>query len=541
MTSRGTDPDQLTRHSTSGFATAQAYSSQVFVPDGLQESTDFPPPGQFPFTRGFNELGYREHPWEIEMYAGFGSPEEANRRYRFLLENGATGGVSIALDLPTQIGYDSDAPLSEGEVGRTGVALDCFSDFEVLFEGVDLPTVGHVFTTANCIAPVFYAWMWTFCHRHQVDAKAFRLQIQNDPIKEYVARGTYFLPPDAAVRLATDVVVHSHVATPRWLPMSVSGSHMKQAGASPAQEAAFTIANAIAYMEDVERKGVPLRDFNPTLELHFCTDMDFFEEIAKYRAVRRAWSEIARDRFGVGPDKLAFRLHAATSGLPLTAQQPMNNIARITLQALAQILGGVEATRTASWDEALAIPTQDSAKLSVRINQIIADETGIPDTTDPLGGSYYVEHLTSQIHRVVVEEVRKIDAIGGALAAVANGYYAEALGRGAYEAQRALDDGRRIVVGVNRHVEEEGVSYPRFRIDEDGELRQCARLRAMRAARDQGAVRRALEELETICRGTTNVMPAVIAAVEADATIGEICDTWRAVFGEYQAGRVNIG
>ncbi len=520
--------------SSSGFETAEYCDGKGLREAQVHEQADYPPPGTYPFTRGFSADGFRRRFWSWEMYAGFGGAEEANRRYRFLLDNGATGGVSIALDLPTQIGYDSDHPMAAGEVGRMGVALDSYADIDNLFRGVDLAEAGHVFSTANCIGPIMYAWVYTYCKRNGIDPASFRLQIQNDPIKEYYARGTHFLPIEPAVRLATDVVSFSYQHTPAWLPISVSGSHMKQAGGSPAQEAAFTVANAIAYMEDVERKGLPLRDVNPILELHFCTDMDFFEEVAKYRAVRRAWSEIAVGRFGVDDEsRLPFRLHAATSGAPLTAQQPMNNIARITLQALAQILGGVEATRTASWDEALAIPTENAAALSLRINQIIAHETGVPDSTDPLGGSFYVEHLTSKIHAFILEEVKKIDEMGGAVAAAMNGYYAGELARGAYEQQLALDGGERVVVGVNAYAGQEEVPYKRFAIDEDSERGEVDKVKRFRDGRDSAAVDAALVALADVCAGSDNVMPAVISAVEVGATVGEISDVWRRVFGEY--------
>jgi methylmalonyl-CoA mutase N-terminal domain/subunit len=514
------------RRSSSNFVTAPHYTVSDADPAP-------PPPGVFPFTRGFRPEGYRRKFWDWEMYAGFGSPEEANRRYRFLLDNGATGGVSVALDLPTQIGYDSDDGMALGEVGRVGVAVDSYADFEQLLEGVDLASVGHVFSTANAIGPIFYAWMLTYCRRHDVDPGSFRLQIQNDPIKEYYARGTHFLPIEAAVRLATDTVVYSHANTPNWLPISVSGSHMKQAGASPALEAAFTIANAIAYLEEVQRKGVEVKSFNPSLELHFCTDMDFFEEVAKYRAVRQAWSEIAAQRFDVPPDRMEFRLHAATSGLPLTAQQPMNNIARITLQALAQILGGCDGTRTASWDEALGIPTEEAAALSLRINQVIAHETGVPDVTDPLGGSYYVEALTRQIRDVIVGEIARIDAMGGALAAVRSGYYSRCLAEGAYEQQQDLESGRRVIVGVNGYRTDDHVVYARFRHDETSEQRQVDRLQRHRAGRDEGPFAATLRDLEDASASDDNVVPAVISAVEAGATIGEISGCWRKVMGEH--------
>jgi len=523
--------DPAPQRSTNGFDIDPYYDGPP-----SSASATAPPPGTYPFTRGFNDEGYRERVWGMEMYAGFGDPEQANRRYRLLLENGATGGVSIALDLPTQIGYDSDHPMAAGEVGRSGVALDTFSDVERLFEGVDLSEAGHVFTTANSIAPVAYAWVYLYCQRHGVDPASFTLQIQNDPIKEYVARGTQFLPVEAAVRLAADVVLFSHENTPRWLPISVSGSHMKQAGASPALEAAFTIANAITYMTEVEKRGLPLSEFNPTLELHFCTEMDLFDEIAKYRAVRRAWSEIARTRFGVPDDRMAFRLHAATSGAPLTMQQPTNNIARITLQVLAQVLGGIDAGRTASWDEALAIPSESAAITSLRVNQIIAHESGVRNTVDPLGGSYYIESLTQQTYDVIMREVEKIDEMGGSIAAVYNGYIGTRLADGAYDQQLALEKEERYVVGVNRQVQDDEVKPPRFKIDESSEQRKIEQLKAVRASRDDSAVRTALLELERVCRADENVMTAVVAAVAADATIGEICDVWRAVFGEFTGG-----
>jgi methylmalonyl-CoA mutase N-terminal domain/subunit len=526
------------QRSSSGFVTEMYYDSEMLRRDGVEELRGYPPPGCFPYTRGFSPHGYRERFWAWEMYAGFGSSEEANRRYRFLLENGATGGISVALDLPTQLGYDSDDPMAVSEVGRNGVALDCLGDVEEMLSGVDLAAAGHVFSTANCIGPVFYAWILCHCRRHGIDVSSFRLQIQNDPIKEYVARGTHFLPIEAAVRLATDVVVYSHQVTPTWLPISVSGSHMKQAGASPAQEAAFTIANAVAYLEDVAAKGLSLDEFEPNLELHFCTDMDFFEEVAKYRAVRRAWSQLAVQRFGVRPDRVPFRLHAATSGLPLTAQQPMNNITRITLQVLAQVLGGVEATRTASWDEALAIPTEEAAVLSLRINQVIAHETGVAATTDPLGGSFYVEALTERIARVIGEELEKIDAMGGALEAVHSGYYAKALSKGAYEQQCALERNERVVVGVNRYQQEQQIAYPRFKTDETSEARQVARLRRHRQTRDGAAAQAALAAMRVVCGTSENVVPSVVAAVDAGATIGEIAAVWRETFGEFAATNV---
>jgi methylmalonyl-CoA mutase, N-terminal domain len=530
--SRAADDDVRAeeRRSTSGYVTDRYYDTPLHPA----------PPGSFPFTRGFTEIGYRREPWAREMYAGFGSATEANRRYRFLIENGATGGVSIALDLPTQIGYDSDDPMALGEVGRIGVALDSYSDIDDLFSGLDLARAGHVFSTANCIGPVVYAWMLVYCNRHDIDPASFHLQLQNDPIKEYVARGTHFLPIEAAVRLATDVVVYSSKQTPGWLPISVSGSHMKQAGATPMQEAAFTLANALTYLDLARDKGLSVPDFHRSLEFHFCTDMDFFEEVAKYRAVRQVWSKIARERYQVPDEQLAFRLHAATSGLPLTAQQPHNNIARITLQALAQVLGGVVATRTASWDEALGIPTEGAAKTSLRINQIMAYETGIPYATDPLGGSYYVESLTARMAQSIESEIEKIVDMGGAIAAVESGYYSEKLAAGAYQQQRDLDDDKRIVIGINKWAQDEPASHPRFVQKDDPEERQVARVRAARLRRDEAACRAALGNLRDSCASADNIVPAVMAAVEVNCTLGEIANVWRDCFGEYRETRLVI-
>jgi methylmalonyl-CoA mutase, N-terminal domain len=536
----GNDPIEE-RRSTSGYLTGLFYDAPTAdSATSPSAGREVPPPGEFPFTRGFSQIGYRREPWAREMYAGFGSAEEANRRYRFLIDNGATGGVSIALDLPTQIGYDSDDPMALGEVGRMGVALDSYSDVDDLFAGLDLAQAGHVFSTANCIGPIVYAWMLTYCRRHDVDPASFDLQLQNDPIKEYVARGTHFLPIEAAVRLATDVIVYSSTVTPNWLPVSVSGSHMKQAGASPMQEGAFTLANGLTYLDVARDKGLSVPEFHRSLEFHFCTDMDFFEEIAKYRAVRQVWSEIAREHYGVPDDQLEFRLHAATSGLPLTAQQPHNNIARITLQALAQVLGGVAATRTASWDEALGIPTEGAAKTSLRINQIMAYETGIPDVTDPLGGSYYLETLTAQMVDSMREEIEKIVAMGGAIAAVESGYYADKLAGGAYQQQRDLDSGKRSVIGINRWAEPEPAAHPRFAQKDDPERRQVQRLRAARENRDAERCQRALEDVRDACRGTGNVMPAMLVAADAGCTLGEVANVWRAVFGEYREMRLVI-
>lgn len=499
--------------------------------DGFSTLNDLGLPGDFPYTRAESPAGYRHELWSWEFYAGFGSAKDANRRYRYLLEQGSTGGVSIALDLPTQIGMDSDHPLAAREIGRAGVAIDSLQDVLDIFEGIRLADARKIFTTGNCIGPIACAWFYCLAEARGEKPGDVVVTIQNDPLKEYVARGTQFLPVPAAAELACDVVEFCTREGLPWYPISVSGSHMKQAGGTCAQEAAFTLANAIGYVDRLRQRGVAVESFAPSVELHFCTDMDFFEEIAKYRVIRRVWAEILKERYGV--EGVAPRLHAATSGLPLTAQQPKNNLIRITLQALAQVLGGVAQTRTASYDEALAIPSEDAVKLAIRTNQIIGYETGVADTVDPLGGSYYVEWLTRSMHEEVRDILAKVDELGGAVAAVETGYFAEALAEGAYRQQRELEEGRRIIVGVNAFTEPEEAEIKTFKLDPDVAERQLDRLRRFRAARDQHAWQTAMDQLRRDLSNRMNCVPSVIGAIRAGATVGEVGEAWREAFGEF--------
>ena len=512
----------------------------VYTPadlEGFSYEEELGMPGESPYTRGASATGYRKQLWSWEFYAGFGSAEDANARYRYLLESGATGGVSIALDLPTQIGMDSDHPLAAREVGRVGVALDTLDDVRRMFEGIDLKQAGKIFTTGNAIGPIACAWFHCLAEERGEDPHDVIVTIQNDPLKEYVARGTQFLPVPASVRCAGDVIEFCAERDLPWFPISVSGSHMQQAGGTCAQEAAFTIANATAYADEVASRG--LTGFAPLMELHFCTDMEFFEEVAKYRVVRRIWTEVLAERYGIVDQPP--RLHAVTSGLPLTAQQPKNNIVRITLQALAQILGGVPQTRTASYDEALAIPAEDAVKLSIRTNQIIAHETGIPNTVDPLGGSYYLESLTRSMYKEVREILDTVEEMGGAIVAVESGWFRERLAEGAYEQERRLEDGDRVVVGVNEFVEDDSQELKLFKLDAEAAERQKARLAAFKRDRDQGPWEQSLERLTKVLEGKENSVPAVIEAVRAGATVGEICDRYRAVFGEYRPEVEHLG
>ncbi len=519
---------------SSGIEIKAVYTPADLEAAGWRYEADSGFPGEAPWTRGFTPGGYRKELWEIEMYAGFGSAEDANKRYRYLLDNGSTGGVSIALDLPTQIGLDPDHPLARDEVGQIGVALTSLKDIEIMFDGIPLDQAGHVFTTANCIGPVAVAWFLALAEMRGADPNSFVLQVQNDPIKEYIARGTQFVPIEAAVKLSTDVVQYVADNVPAWLPISISGSHMKQAGATTVQEAAFTICNGIAYIETCLAKGMRIDDFGHQIELHYCTEMDFFEEVAKYRATRKVWTRLVRERFGGTTDRAQhFRLHAATSGRPLTAQQPLNNISRITLQALAQILGGCEQTRTASYDEALGIPTELAARTSIRVNQIIGHETGIPYTVDPLGGSYYVEALTREFEDRIWETIRKVDDMGGAIAAAKAGWFQRQLAQGAYREQCRVESGEQVVVGVNAFKSSEPQPAQIFKVNPNAAERQLAKLLELRTTRDQKAVDRTLARLRADCAEGVNVMPAMIEAVKVFATIGEIGQLWREVYGEY--------
>ena len=526
---------------SSGFEAQPLYTPLDLESRGWSYEKDVGFPGQEPWVRGLHPAGYRRELWKLEMYAGFGSAEDANERYRYLIEQGSTGGVSIALDLPTQIGLDSDDPMAVDEVGQIGVSLSSLADVERMFDGIPLDQVGRIFTTANCIGPIAAAWFLVLAEKQGVDPSEFVVQIQNDPIKDYIARGTQFLPIEAAVKLSADVVEHLNHAAPNWLPISISGSHMKQAGSTVVQEAAFTVCNGIAYVESCLARGMDIDRFGGSLELHFCTEMDFFEEVAKYRAVRSVWTRLVRERFGAqttGAQK--FRLHAVTSGRPLTAQQPLNNIARITVQIMAQILGGCEQTRTASFDEALGIPTEEAARTSIRANQIVAHETGIPYTVDPLGGSYYVESLTKDFEEEIWACIEAVDAMGGAIEATRQGYFQQELAKGAYREQVALDSGEEIKVGVNAYPIDEDVPPPVFRLDETAVERQTSRLRTTREERDEAKVEAALKRLAEACRADDNVVPATIDCVKAYATTGEISGVWREVFGSYEPEAVRL-
>jgi methylmalonyl-CoA mutase N-terminal domain/subunit len=516
------------RETTSGIEVRPLYGP------GDVDETRIGAPGAFPFTRGLRADGYRTRPWTIRQYAGYGSPAEANERFRFLLAQGQPG-LSVAFDLPTQMGLDSDDSRSLGEVGRVGVAIDTVDDVAALFDGIPL---GQVSTsmTINAPAPVLVAMYVVAAELQGVPAGAVRGTVQNDVLKEYVARGTYIYPPHPSVRLAADLVAWCATEAPRFNAISLSGYHMREAGSTAVQEMAFALANAIAYVEAVLAHGVAVDDFAPRLSWIFNTHTNFFEEIAKYRALRRMWATLMRDRFGALDERsLQLRTHTQTGGSTLTLQQPENNIVRAALQALAAVLGGVQSRALSCYDEAIAIPTEHAQTLALRTQQILAEEIGVTDTADPLGGSWFVESLTDDLERRAWDLLAEVETIGGAVAAVETGFYQRAIDEEAYRAEMALESGERVVVGVNRHREGDDPEPRSFHVDPALSAGQIGRLEGVRARRDGAEVASALAALRRDCeRAEVNTMPAIIAAVRARGTLGDICGAMRSVFGEYR-------
>ena len=490
-------------------------------------------PGEFPYTRGIYPTMYRGRFWTMRQYAGFGTAVESNQRYRYLLSKGQAG-LSVAFDLPTQIGLDSDHPLALGEVGKVGVAIDSLEDMETLFRGIPLEKVSTSMTI-NATAAILLCLYVAVAKKQGASLETLSGTVQNDVLKEYIARGTYIYPVRPAMRIVTDVFAWCRNHLPRWNTISISGYHIREAGSTAVQEVAFTLADGIAYVQAALDAGLGVDEFAPQLSFFFNAHNDLLEEIAKYRAARRLWAKIMRDRFQAqDPRSLLLRFHAQTAGSSLTAQQPENNIVRVAIQALAAVLGGCQSLHTNSMDEALALPTEDAALIALRTQQIIAHETGVTNTIDPVAGSYAIEHLTNEIERGAEEYIGKIDSLGGMLRAIESGYVQGEIQKVAFEFQCAIEKKEQIVVGVNDFIVEEERSIPTLRIDEATEHSQVARLKALRARRDATPVQTALAELQR-CAGTTeNLLPAILAAVEAYATVGEISDALRRVFGEYQ-------
>lgn len=491
-------------------------------------------PGEYPYVRGVQPTMYRGRFWTMRQYAGFGSAEETNKRFKYLLEQGQTG-LSCAFDLPTQIGYDSDDAMSMGEVGKVGVAIDSLEDMEILLDGIPLDKVSTSMTI-NAPASVLLAMYIAVAEKQGVSSKQLSGTIQNDILKEYIARGTYIFPPQPSMRLITDIFAYCAEHVPKWNTISISGYHIREAGSDAVQEVAFTLADAIAYVKAAIQAGLEVDQFAPQLSFFFNGHNDFFEEIAKFRAARRIWSRLMKEQFGAqNPKSWQFRVHTQTGGSTLTAQQPDNNIVRVTIQALAAVLGGTQSLHTNSRDEALALPTEDSARIALRTQQIIAYESGVTDTVDPLAGSYFVEYLTDQIEERVLQYLSKIEDIGGAVAAVEQGYMQREIHDKAYQTQKAIEKDEMIVVGVNKF-RIEGEKQPELlRVDASLGEKQKEKLSALRARRDRALVQESLENLKTACESTENLMPYILACVKSYATIGEICNVMREVFGEYQA------
>jgi len=492
-------------------------------------------PGEFPYTRGVQATMYRGRLWTMRQYAGMGDAEESNKRYKYLLANGTTG-LSVAFDLPTQIGLDSDNPLAAGEVGKVGVAIDSIEDMQRLFDGIDLTAISTSMTI-NATASILLALYVAVARRQGRDIRKLSGTVQNDVLKEYIARGTYIYPPQQAMRIITDVFAWSNENLPDWNTISISGYHMREAGSTAVQEVAFTLGNGIAYVEAAIRAGLDVDQFAPRLSFFFNAHNNFLEEVAKFRAARRMWAKIMRERFKAkNPKSWMLRFHAQTAGSTLTAQQPENNIVRTAIQAMAAVLGGTQSLHTNSYDEALALPTEASARIALRTQQVIAFESGAPLTVDPLAGSYYIESLTNEIEKRAVDYLEKIEALGGMLKAIERGYVQQEIQNAAYEYQQAVDRLEAVVVGVNRFQMqgEDEKAVPIQRIDPALEPKQVERLRALRAKRNAKTWQGAIRAVEDTARSGENLMPGILAAVEANATVGEISDAMRKVYGEYK-------
>jgi methylmalonyl-CoA mutase N-terminal domain/subunit len=536
MTKSNNNPGSSTSAPDGSRDAADIGLDQLYGPDSQanwDSETALGYPGEFPYTRGIYPTMYRGRLWTMRQYAGFGTAAESNRRYRYLLSQGQAG-LSVAFDLPTQIGMDSDHALAQGEVGKVGVAIDSLEDMEALFDGIPLERVSTSMTI-NATAAILLALYVAVARKQGANLQKLSGTVQNDILKEYIARGTFIYPVGPAMRIVTDIFAWCRTELPRWNTISISGYHIREAGSTAVQEVAFTLADAIAYVEAARNARLAVDDFAPQLSFFFNAHNGLLEEIAKYRAARRLWAHIMRERFSArDPHSLLLRFHVQTAGSSLTAQQPENNIVRTAIQALAAVLGGCQSLHTNSMDEALALPTEDSALIALRTQQILAYETGVANTVDPVAGSYAIENLTDRIEAGARDYIARIDAAGGMLRAIETGYVQGEVQKAAYEYQRAIERGERVVVGVNKYRSDDGRSIPTLRLDPEVERAQIARVQALRARRDAARTKQALAEVESRARSGANLMPAICAAVETLATVGEISDTLRRVFGEYR-------
>jgi methylmalonyl-CoA mutase N-terminal domain/subunit len=508
------------------------------VPLPADEDSDYEKklgfPGEYPYTRGVQPTMYRSRFWTMRQYAGFSTAEESNKRYRYLLGQGQTG-LSVAFDLPTQIGYDADDPIAQGEVGKVGVSISSIHDMEQLFDQIPLEQVSTSMTI-NAPAGVLLAMYIAVAKRQGADVKKLRGTIQNDILKEYVARGTYIFPPAPSMRLITDIFQYCAAEVPSWNTISISGYHIREAGSTAAQEVAFTLSNAIAYVEAALQAGLSVDEFAGQLSFFFNAHNNLLEEVAKFRAARRMWARIMRERFKAQkPSSWQLRFHTQTAGSTLTAQQPENNVVRVTLQALSAVLGGTQSLHTNSMDEALWLPTEKAVRVALRTQQIIAHESGVADAVDPLAGSYLIEYLTDEIENLATDYISKIDDMGGALQAIEKGYMQNEIQDAAYVAQQAIESGEQVIVGMNQFKVQEDLTLERLRVDPAIEMGQKMKLRELRETRDQRLAEELLEKLKSAAMGTENLMPLFIECVENDITLGEICNTLRVVWGEYVA------
>ncbi len=499
--------------------------------NSFNEKTGFP--GSYPYTRGIQPTMYRGKLWTMRQYAGYGNAEESNKRYRYLLDQGQSG-LSVAFDLPTQIGYDSDDPMSVGEVGKVGVAIDTLADMEILFDKIPLDKVSTSMTI-NAPASVLLALYIAVAEKQGVSKDKISGTVQNDILKEYIARGTYIFPPKASMRLVTNIFEYCLKEVPKWNTISISGYHIREAGSTAAQEVGFTLANGIAYVEAAVTAGLNIDNFSKRLSFFFNAHNDLFEEVAKYRAARRLWAKIMKERFSAkDPRSMMLRFHTQTAGSTLTAQQVDNNIVRVTIQALAAVLGGTQSLHTNSKDEALALPTEDSVRVALKTQQIIAEESGVPNTIDPLAGSYYVESLTDQIEKEAEEIINKIDSIGGMISAIEMSYVQSEIQKAAYEFEKQLESKEKIIVGVNKYRIEEDTSPELLKIDVKIQNEQIKFLNKVRSERDNEKVSQKLSELKNAAYGNGNLMPYILEAVKVYTSVGEICNSLREVFGEYK-------
>jgi methylmalonyl-CoA mutase N-terminal domain/subunit len=530
-----TEPERQANFTTiSGLPLERVYTPE----DRVADEAGLGYPGAYPFTRGVSPTMYRSNFWVMGMYSGYGSAEEANQRYRTLLERGQTG-FSIALDLPTQCGYDADHPLAAGEVGKVGVHIGSLADMERLFEGIPLEKVRQIRTTANSIGPIIAAMYIAAFEKQGVNLANTRMFIQNDVLKEYIARGTYIFPPEAAVKLSADVIEYCARYLPGWTPLAMSGYHIRDSGSTAIQELAFTFANGLAYVDDALKRGLDIDTFAPQLWTFLSAGIDFLEEVAKFRAARRIWARLMREKYGAqNPEAMKLKIFAYTLGGNLVAQQPLNNIARVAIETLAAVLGGAQTIATSSYDEAYSIPTEDAATVALRTQQIVAHEAGVTGTVDALGGSYALEHLTDTLEQEVQRYLDKIKALGGAVRCIENGFYHRELSEAAYRYQRQLETNERILVGLNAFQSQAEEKIPVFKGNPETEQRQIERVQALRRQRDNTRVEKSLADLGATARANENLMPALIESVKTYATLGEICEALRGVYGTYKPSQV---